>query len=85
MTARPLLRSEARLAADYLARAEAWVEEVAPELRADIARIRLQLLCPAGSAPEGTLGDRLGPRSFQTGGEDSPGWAMTEEKYTSSV
>ena len=38
MTPRPLLLSEARQAADYLARAEAWVDQVAPELRADIAR-----------------------------------------------
>jgi hypothetical protein len=57
VTARSLRRSEAWLAADYLARAEAWVDQVAPELRADIARIRLQLLHPAGSRADGTPAD----------------------------
>ena len=54
MTPRPLLLSEARQAADYLARAEAWVDQVAPELRADIARIRVRLL--ASSVPEAIPG-----------------------------
>jgi hypothetical protein len=57
VTARSLRRSEAWLAADYLARAEAWMDQVAPELRADIARIRVQLLHPASSWPDGTHGD----------------------------
>jgi hypothetical protein len=42
--ARPLLRSEARQAAEHLARAEAWLDQIAPELQAEIARIRAQLL-----------------------------------------
>jgi hypothetical protein len=66
VTARPLLRSEARLAADYLARAEAWVDQVAPELRADIARIRVQLL--ASSAPEGTRGNLRHETNVPTAG-----------------
>jgi hypothetical protein len=57
VTAPALLRSEARLAAEYLERAEAWVDQVAPELRADIARIRAQLLCPAGPVPRGASGE----------------------------
>jgi hypothetical protein len=55
VTPRPLLLSEARQAADYLARAEAWVDQVAPELRADIARIRVRLL--ASSVPEAIPGN----------------------------
>jgi hypothetical protein len=58
VTASALLRSEARLAADYLARAEAWADQVAPELRPEIAKIRLQLLNPAGSRPDGTVDPR---------------------------
>jgi hypothetical protein len=50
MAAQSLLGSEARLAADHLARAEAWIEEVAPELQPDIARIRALLLHRAASA-----------------------------------
>ena len=40
-------RNEIRLAADLLARAEAWVDQAAPELQVDIARIRAQLLVRA--------------------------------------
>jgi uncharacterized small protein (DUF1192 family) len=39
-----LNRSEARQAAEHLARAEAWLDQVAPELQPEIARIRTQLL-----------------------------------------
>ena len=39
--------NEIRLAADLLARAEAWVEQGAPELQADIARVRARLLVRA--------------------------------------
>src|SRR2546423_1885389 len=49
MTAFAMRRNEIRLAADLLARAEAWVEQAAPELQADIARIRGQLLFRADS------------------------------------
>jgi len=42
--ARPLLRSEALQAAEHLARAEAWLDQIAPDMRAEIARIRAQLL-----------------------------------------
>jgi hypothetical protein len=42
--ARPLSRSEARQAAEHLARAEAWLDQIAPDLQAEIARIRAQLL-----------------------------------------
>jgi hypothetical protein len=52
MTPGFLRRSEARLAAEHLARAEAWVDQVAPELQADIARIRAQLLERADSPVE---------------------------------
>ncbi len=44
MIAGSLRRSEARQAAEHLARAEAWLDQVAPELQAEIARIRAQLL-----------------------------------------
>lgn len=44
MTARLLGRSEARLAAEHLARAEAWLDQAAPDLQAEIARIRVVLL-----------------------------------------
>src|SRR2546421_11434925 len=47
MTAFALRRNEIRLAADLLARAEAWFEQGAPELQADIARIRGLLLLRA--------------------------------------
>jgi hypothetical protein len=39
-----LRRSEARQAAEHLARAEAWLDQVAPELQVELARIRAQLL-----------------------------------------
>jgi hypothetical protein len=47
MTAFAMRRNEIRLAADLLARAEAWVDQAAPELQVDIARIRAQLLVRA--------------------------------------
>jgi hypothetical protein len=47
MTAFAMRRNEIRMAADFLARAEAWVEQSAPELQADIARIRARLLLQA--------------------------------------
>ena len=47
MTAFAMRRNEIRLAADLLAKAEAWVEQGAPELQADIARIRARLLLRA--------------------------------------
>lgn len=37
-------RSEARLAAEYLARAEAWLDEVAPEVAASVRSVRKRLL-----------------------------------------
>jgi hypothetical protein len=47
MTAFAMRRNEIRLAADLLARAEAWVEQAAPELQADIARTRARLVIRA--------------------------------------
>jgi hypothetical protein len=47
MTAFAMRRNEIRMAADFLARAEAWVEQAAPELQADIERIRARLLVRA--------------------------------------
>jgi hypothetical protein len=47
MTAFAMRSNEIRLAADFLARAKAWVEQAAPELQADIARIRVRLLLRA--------------------------------------
>jgi hypothetical protein len=47
MAALAMRRNEIRMAADFLARAEAWVEQAAPELQADIGRIRGQLLLRA--------------------------------------
>jgi hypothetical protein len=47
MSAFAMQLNEIRLAADLLARAEAWVEQGAPELQADIARIRARLLVRA--------------------------------------
>jgi hypothetical protein len=47
MTAFAMRRNEIRMAADLLARAEAWVEQAAPELQADIAQIRGLLLLRA--------------------------------------
>jgi hypothetical protein len=47
MTAFAMRRNEIRMAADLLARAEAWVEQAEPELQADIARIRGLLLLRA--------------------------------------
>jgi hypothetical protein len=47
MTAFAMRRNEIRMAADFLARAEAWIEQAAPELQADIARIRARLLVRA--------------------------------------
>ena len=57
MTPRFLRRSEARMTAEHLARAEAWVDQVAPELQSDIARIRAQLLQRAGYTLEPGLPD----------------------------
>jgi hypothetical protein len=59
MTARFMRRSEALLAAEHLARAEAWMDEAAPELQADVARIRAQLLLAAGAAPVAALPERF--------------------------
>ena len=47
MSAFAMRLNEIRLAADLLARAEAWVEQGAPELQADIARVRARLLVRA--------------------------------------
>jgi hypothetical protein len=47
MTAFAMRRNEIRMAADLLARAEAWVEQAEPELQADMARIRGLLLLRA--------------------------------------
>ena len=59
MTPRPLLLSEARQAADYLARAEAWVDQVAPELLASSVpeaipgNLRHEIAVPAGDRRRG--------------------------------
>jgi hypothetical protein len=45
------------MTAEHLARAEAWVDQVAPELQSDIARIRAQLLQRAGYMLEPGLPD----------------------------
>jgi hypothetical protein len=47
-----LRRSEARQAAEHLARAEAWLGQEAPELRAEIATIRARLLCEMDTLPD---------------------------------
>ena len=47
MTAFAMRSNEIRLAADFLARAETWIEQAAPELQADIERIRVRLLLRA--------------------------------------
>ena len=78
MTAFALRRNEIRLAADLLARAEAWVEQAEPELQADIARIRARLLLRAdrlmdwpvaGARP--TVGEAARESAIDTGRDPS--------------
>ena len=67
MTAFAMRRNEIRMAADFLARAEAWVEQAAPELQADIEQIRARLLLRADG-----LMDWPGAGVRPTVGEEAP-------------
>jgi hypothetical protein len=84
MTAFAMRRNEIRLAADFLARAEAWVEQAAPELQTDIARIRARLLLRADRLMDGpvagvrpTLGEEARESAADTGrGPSHPGLSV---------
>ncbi len=93
MTAFAMRRNEIRMAADFLARAEAWVEQAAPELQADIERIRARLLLRAdglmdwpGAGVRPTVGEETRESTADVGGGPRhPGLSVEVEADNNST
>ena len=83
MTAFAMRRNEIRLAADLLARAEAWLEQAAPELQADIARTRARLLLRADRLMDLPVGEEAPESAADAGhGPGHPGLSVETESNT---
>jgi len=83
MTAFAMRRNEIRLAADLLARAEAWLEQAAPELQADIARTRARLLLRADRLMDWPVGEEAPESEADIGrGPHHPGLSVETESNT---
>ena len=83
MTAFAMRRNEIRLAADLLARAEAWLEQAAPELQPDIARTRARLLLRADRLMDLPVGEEAPESAADAGhGPGHPGLSVETESNT---